>query len=415
MENSVQLIKLRQLFGRFMAWWLHELAMLVPPSVRHWYFGRGNVLTVTLERDRLIFKKLQLTSLKEVGCVDLKDIENGLRKGIAQRYLNQITESKTYRLYLCLPPTRMLRKQLRLPMAAEENIRQTLAFELDRQTPFKPDQIYFDYKVLDRLQAEQLLLVELIVFPKEIVEDHIRQAALLGLPITAAVLEQDIVQEGDRSPNFLPALMHPKPSRRRLWLNIGLSGLTLLLFALSLAIPLWHKREQAIMLNAMVLEAKKDAAHTDMLRTQLDELVAEYNFPVDQKNTRVSVLVLLNELSKLLPEDTWISLLELNAADLQIQGETGSSSKLIEAIENSGLVKGASYKSPLTQIPGTAVERFHLAAETKPPHAEEKVEIASIGRPTDASNQDLPQAKPVSATTAGMQKNDNKPVAGGKS
>ena len=410
MENNIQLLKIRQLFSRFMTWWLHELSILIPVSVRHWYFGRGNVLTVTLEAEGLVFQKLQLTSLNEIGRIDLKDVANDQRKGVTQRCLDQITNGKTYRLYLCLPPDRMLRKQLRLPIAAEENIRQTLAFELDRQTPFKPDQLYFDYKVIDRLQDEQLLLVELIVLPKDIVEDHIRQAAVLGLPITAAVLAQDIVRDGDRSPNFLPALMQPKSSRRRLWINIGFSGIAFLLLAMSIAIPLWHKREQAVALNAMLLEAKEHAARTDVLRTQLDDLVAEHNFPVDQKNKRVSTLVMLNELSKLLPDDTWVSLFELNGTDLQIQGETGSSSKLIEAIENSGLVKGAGYKSPLTQIPGTSVERFHLSAETKPSHSEEQ---SAAGVLSDSSNVGLPQAKPVSATTTGMQKKDNKPSVGG--
>jgi general secretion pathway protein L len=410
MENKVQLIKIRQLFSRFIVWWLHELSAFIPPSVRHWYFGRGNVLTVQLEAALLVFKKLQLTSLTEIGRIDLKDVANDQRKGSVQRYLNQITNSRIFRLYLCLPPDRMLRKQLHLPLATEENIRQTLAFELDRQTPFKPDQLYFDYKIIDRLETEQVLLVELIVLPKDIVEDHIRQAAILGLPITAAVLEQDILRYGDKSPNFLPALMQPKSSRRRIWLNFGFFSIALALMTMSIVVPLWHKREQAIVLNGLVLEAKMQAARTDVLRTQLDELVAEHNFPVDQKNTRVSTLVLLNELSKLLPDDTWISLFELNGTDLQIQGETGSSSKLIEAIENSGLVKGASYKSPLTQIPGTAMERFHLAAATRSPSSDEKASASAA----DSRDSTLPQSKPVSATTVGAQK-DAKPNIGGGS
>ena len=393
-----------------MVWWLHELSMFIPPLVRHWYFGRGNVLTVQLEADLLVFKKLRLTSLTQIGRIDFKDIASDQRKGSVQRYLNQIANGKTFRLYLCLPSVRMLRKQLRLPIAAEENIRQTLAFELDRQTPFKPDQLYFDYRIIDRLEAEQVLVVELIVLPKAIVEDHIRQAAILGLPITAAVLEQDILRYGDKSPNFLPALMQPKSSRRRIWLNLGFSAIALALMVMSMTVPLWHKREQAIVLNGLVLESKMQAARTDVLRTQLDELVAEHNFPVDQKNTRVSTLVLLNELSKLLPDDTWVSLFELNGTDLQIQGETGSSSKLIEAIENSGLVKGANYKSPLTQIPGTSVERFHLAAATRSSFSDEKVATSSA----DSKDSAPSQSKPVSATTVGAQK-DGKPSSGGGS
>jgi hypothetical protein len=103
-------------------------------------------------------------------------------------------------------------------------------------------------------------------------------------------------------------------------------------------------------------------------------------------------------------------LFELNGTDLQIQGETGSSSKLIEAIENSGLVKGASYKSPLTQIPGTAMERFHLAAATRSSSSDEKASASAADFRDSASS----QSKPVSATTVGAQK-DAKPNIGGGS
>ncbi len=409
MANSIQAINLRRGFNRFVTWWLHELSLLVPDTWRYWYLGRDNILTVTLGAEQILFHRPQLSSLQEVGRLDLADA-TGDRKALALRCLEKITEGKTHRLYLCLPADKALRREIPLPIAAEENIRQTLEFELDRQTPFKPDQIYFDYKIIDRVVADQRLLVELIVLPKTVVEDQIRRAAMLGLPITAAVLEQDVVRDGDRSPNFLPALLQPKRSQRRVWLNLALFGLALALLAAAIVIPLWHKREQAITLSAMVMGAKDAAAHTDKLRTQLDELVAEHNFPIDKKNARVSSLVLLNELSKLFPDDTWVSQFDVNGVDLQIQGETGSSSKLIEVLENSGLVKGVSYKSPLTQIPGTAVERFHLAAETKIQDLGEKGIKPSAG---DAADGGAPQVSPVSATTAGISKKDSKSAAAG--
>lgn len=392
-----------------MAWWLHELSLLIPDVWRYWYFGRDNILTVSIVGEQLFFHRPQPAVLQEVERLDLTETASD-PKVLVSRCLEKITKGKTYRLYLCLPADKVLRRQLYLPLAAEENIRQTLGFELDRQTPFKPDQIYFDYKILERLVADQRLHIELIVLPKEIVEEQIRRAAALGLPVTAAVLEQDVVRDGDRSPNFLPALLQPKRSRRRVWLNLAFLGLTMALLAAAIAIPLWQKREQAITLSAMVMGAKEAAGRTEKLRTQLEELVAEHNFPVDKKNARVSTLVLLNELSKLFPDDTWVAQFDINGTELQIQGETGSSSKLIEGLENSNLIKGASYKSPLTQIPGTSLERFHLAAETKSLHVAEKPSVPSANSSTPAIETAAPSAAPVSVTTKGLEK----PVSGGK-
>ena len=46
------------------------------------------------------------------------------------------------RTVFCIPAERVLQRNLTLPVAAEDNLRQVLAFEMDRQTPFKADQIY---------------------------------------------------------------------------------------------------------------------------------------------------------------------------------------------------------------------------------------------------------------------------------
>lgn len=400
MANSVQLNSLRRGIGRFFAWWLFELSLLIPEAWRYWYSGRGNILTVAIGAERVAFLRSQPSGLLETGSVSLVGSTDEQKTSVA-RLLGRVSEGRTHRLYLCLPADRALRRTFHLPMAAEENIRQTLEFELDRQTPFKADQIYFDYRIVERADAEQRLLVELIVLPKPVVEEQIRRAAMLGLPIAAAVLEEDIRRDVEHPPNFLPALLQSQRSRGRLWLNIGFLGAVLVLLFFAVSIPLWHKREQAVALSAMVMGARDAAAQTEKLREQLDELVAEHNFPIDRKNSRVPAVVLVNELSKLLPDDTWVSQFDVNGNDLQIQGETGYSSKLIEVLENSGLLKGANYKSPLTQIPGTSVERFHLSAEIKKFNADH---TPGKKAPESASDPAPQKSVTVSATTTGIKK-----------
>ena len=48
------------------------------------------------------------------------------------------------RVVVALPPEQVLRKTITLPAAVEENLRQVLAYDLDRHTPFKPEEVYFD-------------------------------------------------------------------------------------------------------------------------------------------------------------------------------------------------------------------------------------------------------------------------------
>ena len=54
----------------------------------------------------------------------------------------------TAKLVVALPPGQVLRKELRLPAAVEPDLKQALAYDLDRHTPFKPDELHFDAAVV---------------------------------------------------------------------------------------------------------------------------------------------------------------------------------------------------------------------------------------------------------------------------
>ena len=57
---------------------------------------------------------------------------------------------ETGEVILCLPADKVLTRTLTLPLATEENLREVLAFQMDRQTPFTVEQVYYDYGVVAR-------------------------------------------------------------------------------------------------------------------------------------------------------------------------------------------------------------------------------------------------------------------------
>lgn len=366
MANKAVLSLAKAELENFFTWWGRELALLVPTSIRHWYFGKGNILAVGIKNSRAVFLLPRLGALHEVADLSFADSSLEERKSAITRKLAQITEGKIFQIFLCLPSDQALRKQIRLPAAVEENLKQTLEFELDRQTPFKSDQVYFDYRIVERLPSEQQLLVEFAVVPKAVVEQHIRHAAEIGLSVSGAVLAEDLVADRESVMNFLPALTTHNSSAHRWWRNLGFFTLAIVLLASAMALPLWQKRTTAIMLNSLMEEAKLASRQTESLRNQLDSLIADHNFTTARKASHLDSFTLVTQLSKLLPDDTWLSQFDVTGSEIQLQGETGSSSKLMGIMENSGFLKEASYKSPLTQIPGTTVERFHIAATSKP-------------------------------------------------
>ena len=90
---------------------------------------------------------------------------------------------------VALPPRAVLRKTLTLPAAIEDDLRQALAFDLDRHTPFRADEIYFDAAVVDRDASRNALIVDLVAVRRAIVDPMLRHAENFGARVVAVVAD----------------------------------------------------------------------------------------------------------------------------------------------------------------------------------------------------------------------------------
>ena len=74
----------------------------------------------------------------------------------------------------------ILAKSLTLPLAAQPELRQVLSFEMDQETPFKPDELYWDHRLETTDRQKNRLSVRLMLVPKTSL------APLLGGPANPA-------------------------------------------------------------------------------------------------------------------------------------------------------------------------------------------------------------------------------------
>jgi general secretion pathway protein L len=71
---------------------------------------------------------------------------------------------------------------------------------------------------------------------------------------------------------------------------------------------------------------------------------------------------LLNDLSILIPHDTFLQRLQRKGNKLTLKGESASASSLIEQLEASPLLSEVRFSSAVTQLPGSDRERFAITA-----------------------------------------------------
>jgi len=91
-------------------------------------------------------------------------------------------------VYLCIPQDQVMIQQMFLPLAAQDNIEQVLEYEIERQLPFRRDEIYYDYLTAGK-KGEKLSLYILAV-QKKLVDGLVTLLESFG--IKPAGIEPDV-------------------------------------------------------------------------------------------------------------------------------------------------------------------------------------------------------------------------------
>ena len=349
----------------FYNWWSGELAAFVPLRLRPAARFLSDAAFVAIEG-----KRVQVNCWREGRIERLDDLDLGplpqAEQPLALRAWLSRALAPGAAPALLLQPGDALSHQIEMPRAAEESLRQAIAFELNRYTPFKANEVYFDCRVLKRMSGERGLTVQFAVAPKTRVDASLSLLAQAGVRPAAVVLADDLSTE--RMPlNLLPPEQRVNTAPRISAANTLLAALALILLGVALALPVWQKQQAIAAINPLVQDAKRQAEGADRLKSELDTLVQTYDFLLQRKHSYPAATAVIDELTRVLPDGTWLQQLNLRSHpkgwEIQLQGETTISSRLASVIEDSPLFRDAGFKSPLIKGQAPASERFHLGAE----------------------------------------------------
>lgn len=350
---------------KFFRWWFHELAGLVPSSARRVLRGDGRFLVLDFVDGQVIFSSCAGGRSRELGRINPDGASPAALRKEARKLAGGVNLRKV-RIAIRLPAERGLRKTLVLPLAAEDDLRQALRYQIDRQTPFTQDEIYFDYETGARDTENERLTVDLTVVPKTVVDAAMDSAAAWGLA-------PDIVDVADVESGPRPRLNLIHDARRAAagkgWrqVNLMLALLALALFGAVIYLPLERHRIGAESRTAQVAAARQEAGAVIDLREAMDRLEKEGDFLIDRKRAAPPMLRILDELTRIIPDDTWVSEVEVKEDSVKVSGYSAAASTLIALIDASPIFKTPGFRSPVTQDSRTRLERFTLSFKLEEP------------------------------------------------
>ncbi len=347
-------------------WWVDELRAMIPERVTRGLARSADRLVLLDEGDALELRLERGRSAERLAVLAGGEDEAKRRvPAILRRSgLDRAVRAGAIEVTMRLPAARGTRTIIDLPLIAESNLREVVSFELDRHTPFNPSQAYYAHRILARDPTAKRLSVELTVVPRRVVADAAAAAAALGLDLDRVELAADS-ESGLSSGNLLPATA-PAPRRAITRLNYALAAAAAVLAMVAIYLPISDAESRAAVLARDFAALKQSAERAAALRKEIDGERKAARFVIDRKRANPSVSDLLAEITRILPDDTFLSEWQLRGSELELTGITASSSELVALLEQSRRFRGTNFRSAVTPDKQTGRERFHIAVQVVP-------------------------------------------------
>lgn len=343
---------------RFLVWWKDELLELLPGTLRARCLHGAIRCLLEVDSGALILRR------PGSGAAPVRLPQDAGREQAHAALMAAAAgvEPADLRLVLALGTREALRRTLQLPAAAAADLRRVLGYELDRQTPFRAEAVYFDARVLGRTATH--LEVELAAAPRAVIDPLLAHVASLGFTIDAV----DVVVDGlPLGLNLLPPARRALRRDPRRRLNTFLAGATLIFTLLALHQWLADRRATLVAMRDEIAAERAPAARVAALREQLEEGRVADAYLARRKAAAPSMVALLAALTHSLPEGTWIDRLSVTTHPGQVglQGESTQTAGLIERLQRAPMLEDPAFQGVIQPDPKNGRERFYIVARLR--------------------------------------------------
>ncbi len=185
-------------------------------------------------------------------------------------------------------------------------------------------------------------------------------AAVTETPRGALDLAVAVAAGRLRPLELLPVALRPRQITRAQLVTAGFAAATILLALGALLAPGWRETRRLADLNARITRLDTDVRATERVLQDLERNRRLLATIQSLENSSVRPLPLLRELTELLPNDAWLTLLSADTKGVELTGQASAAAALIPLLENSPRLERVEFSSPVTR--GRDKEQFRIRA-----------------------------------------------------
>jgi len=329
MEQAVQLLL------RAWRWWIDELMAMLPPE---W-------------RERVTRRSQNIAELRGNALV-YRDEQNG-----------QVLQARPRgAIKALMPADQVLIREMELPLLPMSDVKRMLALDIDRLTPFQPEQVFFDAAVVARDQEAGRQRITLGVALRASVESflenlraHSLEPAAIGVASRRGFSGQDF--------DFLAAMHEANggdaAQRRSLYWWIGAAALLVVNLAL-----LTYRDSNSLDQLRQTVETQQGPVGVALRTRERVDREAARRAALLQSKSQSAPLPVLDAVTQAMPQDAWVRRFEWNGRSVHVTGSRKTSTDIIARLEASPVLRNAHSLTTTTRNdPAAITQQFDLTAD----------------------------------------------------
>ena len=281
---------------------------------------------------------------------------------------------------LVVPKAWTIVKMAEFPLVVKDTLSDVIAFELDRLTPLSPEKAFYDFRIL--MEDENRIRVLIAAMKAERLQPYLDALTEKGITIGGVGLSAvaasglGLKENGSVADdiNLLDKGIHLRPKT-----PMALTGLLLAMLIASgmfwLVSPLQIEEKKTEMIDREIAARKDEVRKVDALKKELDGLEKEIAAITAFRTARPLTINLLKEMTRILPNDVWLSRVRFTDSTAEIEGYAAAATGILPQLENSPYFEKVEFASPTTRDARLNADRFIIKMEIeKPPEEKEQNE-----------------------------------------
>ncbi len=345
----------------FWEWWTSSLLEWVPENKRKLLFPNTEQIYILPDGDDA---KLWIKQDSKVTILPNNEV-------VESHWWHQLnhhvrsTDIKSMVSYL-LSPEDVLIREITLPAAAAGNIGSVLQYELDKYIPFNKEDVIFSYQSLSDAENAEKIPVTLVVVQKSLIEKIEQEISNKSLQLAAI----DVNVSDEKTPKAMGVNLLTESLRiKKDWTKVKVN----LVFFIVLCLMVWfvmfnsleNKNQKIERLEVLADQLRGQARRAKLLETELEQSISAANFLGHKKTDTVSPVIIINELTRLIPKNSYLTRIILDDEKVEIVGQSDNANALVPILNQSKLWFEPSIVGQVMPDARTGKEKFTIKADLK--------------------------------------------------